>query len=165
MQKTLKISKNHSKSPKINFFRIHMVPNVDFNENNTFICSFYTIFVGFCVILMDFDGFWVDFGWFWVGFWPKNRKFSKKFFFSKKNFMPFFESWWKMEWKQNFFLGVILTVTFWPILAQKILMHFQRGHNFRWIWPENHSKSSKINAKSMQNQWKFTFIGTKTPLQ
>ena len=92
----------------------------------------------------------MDFGWILGGFgsdFGRKTENFRRFFFEKKlcHFLNPGE-----KWSEKFFLAVILTVTFWPTLPQKILTHFQRGRYFRCIWPENHPKPSKINGKSMK---------------
>ena len=127
------------------------------------VMRFYYHFEWFCT---DFEGFSIiseGSQWIWAGRAMKMEDFQKKiekkweknlkifrFFFQKKIYVIF---WFPVKfWVKNFFfLARILTVIFRPVLAQKILMRFQRGAGFRWKINEN-------QWKSMKNQWKSAEI-------
>ena len=104
----MKINENQC---KINFFRIHSVLNVDFDESYAFLLSFWMILLRFWSIFNNFGGFSMDLGWASHengGFsekiekkMRKNRKKISKKIFVKKNLCHFLIP--GENWSENFF--------------------------------------------------------------
>ena len=105
----------------------------------------------------DFAWFWLDFGGFWriladfgrilSDFWAKKSNFSEEKYFFEKNYVVF---WIPVKNGVKKISIGILFLENQPFLAQKILMHFQRGWIFHRILLENQWKSIKIVRKSMK---------------
>ena len=116
-------------------------------------------------ILCDFDGFLCILGGFWavlgriLGEKPKIFEEKK---FSKKNFMLFFESWWKME--RKFFSCCDFDSNFLVYFGPKNTYAFSARAQFPLDLARKSPKILQNQWKISENQWKLTYIGAKPPL-